>query len=431
VKYFVPEWGDLVDPGYDFQSERLTLARRPYDDDRFAHEMFAEPPYDGVLISRMSLSKKGPRHELIRRHGVRGYLRLDGRPEIELLGDCGAYGYISKHAPPFETAEIVDYYERLGFDLAVSIDHLIVTEFADQARYRYELTLRNADDFLREWHARRCSFTPVAAIQGWDPPSYAEAARSVVAMGYRFLAVGGVARSRTSTIEAVVRAVVEVVPRYVAIHVFGVSRLASLPFFLDAGVASIDSGAAFRQAWQSDKENYHTPQTAYAAIRIPEVSPKDGLLYPEIRLLSEGETDPRRKSLIVKSLHRPSTLRDLEQGALAAVRAYDRCEQSLNAALRAIQDYDRALGAREYSTNVAQRWQRYRRTLAARPWQHCRCAICREIGVEVIIFRGNNRNRRRGFHNLWVAQRRLAHLARERQSNTPSEARKKQRALAE
>ena len=35
------------------------------------------------------------------------------------------------------------------------------------------------------------------------------------------------------------------------------------------------------------------------------------------------------------------------------------------------------------------------------------CTVCTEIGVEVIIFRGADRNRRRGFHNLAVFSQRL------------------------
>lgn len=41
----------------------------------------------------------------------------------------------------------------------------------------------------------------------------------------------------------------------------------------------------------------------------------------------------------------------------------------------------------------------YRRTLSARPWARCSCPICEAHGIDVAIFRGNNRNRRRGFHN--------------------------------
>ncbi len=44
----------------------------------------------------------------------------------------------------------------------------------------------------------------------------------------------------------------------------------------------------------------------------------------------------------------------------------------------------------------------YKRTLEEKPWKECDCPICRSIGIEVVIFRGNNRNRRRGFHNTYV-----------------------------
>ena len=50
---------------------------------------------------------------------------------------------------------------------------------------------------------------------------------------------------------------------------------------------------------------------------------------------------------------------------------------------------------------------RTERTLQDRPWKRCDCAICRDVGVEVIIFRGSNRNKRRGFHNLGVYHRHL------------------------
>lgn len=41
----------------------------------------------------------------------------------------------------------------------------------------------------------------------------------------------------------------------------------------------------------------------------------------------------------------------------------------------------------------------YEKTLRNEPWRECSCPICSEYGIEVAIFRGNNRNRRRGFHN--------------------------------
>ena len=55
-----------------------------------------------------------------------------------------------------------------------------------------------------------------------------------------------------------------------------------------------------------------------------------------------------------------------------------------------VQDFDEDSYLEEYS-----------RTLRDRPWEDCSCPICERIGVDVAIFRRNNRNRRRGFHNIY------------------------------
>ncbi|MGB9693373.1 MAG: hypothetical protein ACPLYF_00855, partial [Fervidobacterium sp.] len=41
------------------------------------------------------------------------------------------------------------------------------------------------------------------------------------------------------------------------------------------------------------------------------------------------------------------------------------------------------------------------RTLNDKPWKKCDCPICTEIGLHVCIFRGCERNMRRGFHNVY------------------------------
>jgi hypothetical protein len=43
----------------------------------------------------------------------------------------------------------------------------------------------------------------------------------------------------------------------------------------------------------------------------------------------------------------------------------------------------------------------YAELLRERPWDECTCPICEANGIEVAIWRGNNRNRRRGFHNIY------------------------------
>ena len=41
----------------------------------------------------------------------------------------------------------------------------------------------------------------------------------------------------------------------------------------------------------------------------------------------------------------------------------------------------------------------YRRTLMCKPWRQCQCPMCRSLGIDIVIFRGLNRNKRRGAHN--------------------------------
>ena len=36
----------------------------------------------------------------------------------------------------------------------------------------------------------------------------------------------------------------------------------------------------------------------------------------------------------------------------------------------------------------------YETTLRERPWKDCDCAICKDLGINVVIFRGAERNRR-------------------------------------
>lgn len=403
VRLFVPDWDDRVDPGYDFQTDRPTLGRDPYQDDLYAHELVGPDLYDGVLVSRMALNQSGRKRSLVEKIGMRRYLRLP--PHLALMGDCGAYSYIHEIHPPFDTDDVVAYYEELGFDYGVSVDHAIVPELREEWKKRYDLTLRNAERFLATTRHRGCSFKPIGAIQGWDPASYQGAARAVVSMGYKFVAVGGLARRNSNFVEAVMRRVREVIPLHVKIHVFGVGRLSLLPLFNELKVDSIDSATPIRQAWLSANDNYYTLKRTYAAIRIP----------------MAAEERAKSGTLVSRSRRPLSRLIDAERRALDAIRAFEKRRLGLRGTLEAIIQYDILLAARLDGQSLARRTELYRETLSERPWAVCGCPICKEIGVEVIIFRGNNRNRRRGFHNLWVLTQRVKRLARRCRPERPTQ----------
>ena len=94
----------------------------------------------------------------------------------------------------------------------------------------------------------------------------------------------------------------------------------------------------------------------------------------------------------------------MEQKALDMLRKYAVRRAKLEPTLAAILEYE-ALMPKRKDHEV-----QYRRTLQDRPWENCDCGICNEVGVEVIIFRGSERNKRRGFHNLAVFRDRMDRL---------------------
>ena len=84
----------------------------------------------------------------------------------------------------------------------------------------------------------------------------------------------------------------------------------------------------------------------------------------------------------------------LGQSCLTTLRKYDRDEIGVDTTLAELTRFMEATGQPSKYLDY------YRRTLTDKPWKQCTCPICLKHGIEVAIFRGNNRNRRRGFHNL-------------------------------
>jgi hypothetical protein len=381
LRYFIPEWDDLVDPDYDFINDQHSGGQGDWSNQVYAHQMYTEPNYDGILMSRAVAEKSKKKKELINRLGVHRYLRVP--PEFPIMGDCGAFDYIMEEVPPYTTEDVIDYYTRLGFNYGVSVDHLIVSATESQKKFRYELTISNAEEFLKEHRKAGLPWEPIGAVQGWDPKSYAEAARQYAKMGYSYIALGGMVRTKTSQILEVIHLVREIIPSDVRIHLLGVARVDALQNLYKAGVQSMDSASYLRQAWMRIHQSYASFDGPYAALRIPEA----GKSFRAKQMRSHPELTEKK---IVQ----------LERDALDSVRAYAVNNCGLDDCLTALMKYDQFVTTQRIDMREA-----YRRTLKDRPWEKCRCEICQRWGIEVVIFRGNNRNRRRGFHNTYVFYR--------------------------
>lgn len=186
-------------------------------------------------------------------------------------------------------------------------------------------------------------------------------------------------RSQAREIIRILRAIQPELRHDTQMHLFGVSRPEHFQTFASLGVTSFDSASRLRRAWMDGQRNYFLGDEAFTAIRVPEA----------LALAKKHGLDPEQTSREERAL-------------LACLRAYDRGELAAEEPLRL------ALAYAAHSVEITARVREdYRRTLEERPWKQCACTICCTLGVEVIIFRGNNRNRRRGFHNTWQLYRQL------------------------
>ncbi|HJQ12913.1 MAG TPA: tRNA-guanine transglycosylase DpdA [Gemmatimonadaceae bacterium] len=415
MKFFFPDSQDFVDPTFDFMTERRRADRNRSRDDRYAHEVLKRPPFDGLLVSKaivdgVDASGKSAKYSLAQRHrllrnGVRDYFRLDnheGSRSLLTMGDCGAFSYVREKKPPFTVDEVIDFYEQCGFDLGVSVDHVILhfdetldetfpgmDVVARECMQRQEITLDLAQEFKRRHEARKSRFEPVGVAQGWSPKSYAAAVGKLQRMGYKRIALGGMVPLKTLDILSVLDRVARVRKPGVQLHLLGVTRTEQVEAFDRYGVTSFDTTSPFLRAFKDAKQNYYTANGAYTALRIPQV-----------------QGNARVEKLIRSGAIDQLNARRLEQACLMRLRAYDAGKETLERVLDPLLEYEKLVSVTSVRSD---RRDAYVRTLSERPWAKCPCEVCRTIGVDVIIFRGSERNKRRGFHNLYVLYERLHH----------------------
>jgi hypothetical protein len=417
VNFFFPDAQDLVDPNFDFVTEMWSENRIRQRDDLYAHEIFETPAFDGLLVSKGivdgfgetgSRYSIGQRHRLLR-NGAREFFRLRAaKYPLTIMGDCGAFTYLNEKAPPYSVSDVVNFYEDCGFDLGVSVDHVIL---AYQPRWdapgesppedvaaRQALTLTLAREYYSLTAHGRAKLQPLGVAQGWSPKSYAYAVAELQNIGFDYIALGGMVPLKSAEILACLEAIRDVRKPGTRLHLLGITRIDHIGEFARLGVASFDSTSPLRQAFKDDNDNYYTETGALPAIRIPQVDGNPALS----KAISAGRVSQ-------------SEARGLELAALDAMARFDRGEYGLERTVEVLAAYDRFYATVTGRATTAGRKRRaeggyegiYRDVLAQQAWKHCGCAVCRSIGYHVILFRGAERNRRRGFHNTWVFYQRL------------------------
>jgi hypothetical protein len=170
----------------------------------------------------------------------------------------------------------------------------------------------------------------------------------------------------------------------VRFHLLGVSRAALVPELADLGVSSLDSTTPFRQAFKDDKDNYYWWGRNFAALRVPQVD-GNAQLKAAIRA---GRVDQ-------------DVARRLERRCLDNLRQFEASKVGIDEVVDALHAYAQLHG------DKVDRRRQAAELLHATPWRECECEVCDTVGIEVVIFRGTERNKRRGFHNLHIFKARL------------------------
>src|ERR1051326_592206 len=404
MKFFFPDSQDLVDPSFDFNRETRRSDRVRHRHDQYAHEVFSTPAFDGLLVSKGivdGFGSTGSRYTTAQRHrllrvGVQEFFRTSNLA-LPIIGDCGAFTYVREAVPPYTVDEVLEFYVECRFDFGISVDHVIlayqpklddvgtvVGAVPQDLIDRRQITLDLASEFIGKQQSMKLGFKPMGVAQGWSPKSYAHAVNELQKMGYDYIALGGMVPLKTREILECLARINEVRSPDTKLHLLGVTRTDHVSAFAAYGVASFDSTSPLRQAFKDDRDNYYTLDRTYTAIRIPQVQGNPALQ----RMISSGVVSQDRA-------------RQLEKLCLQLMKRYASDNCPMEEVLEALVAYEILCGSKRPHREI------YREVLTDRPWTKCSCDICRKLGYHVILFRGAERNRRRGLHNVWVFYRRL------------------------
>ena len=404
----MPDWEDRIDPDFDFLNDSYSEEHNldPYEHDQYSHQVYkSKAPYDGILLSLSNFETKikllnNDHGQLTIRNktNVRDYFKIQKWSRIKTMGDCGAFSYVAKTEPPefYSVGHVAEIYGKLKFDLGVSPDHIAIKYLlvkengkrvykrmsVKERERRRKLTLSNSEEFIDLVHEKRYKFRPIGVAQGYSPASYEKSVKTLISQGYDYIALGALVQYSNEEILKILRRIHPFLDG-IDLHLFGVLRPHNINEFQELGVTSFDSASYFRKAWLRSGQNYLSPNGSwYSAIRIPYSNNKN--LVEKAKQLNISQTK----------------LEELEKSAYDALLRYQERKIDVTEALKSVMEYDRLLIRSSKGEENLEK--RYKKTLDKRPWELCKCDICRKNRIDVVIFRGSNRNKRRGFHNTWV-----------------------------
>ena len=375
----------------------------------FAHNVYPDRSYDGLLVSRAYIdgikgvwvfnrkalkktlkktnapSKVWKAFDQWRTPTIHNMLAYE--PGSLVMGDCGAFSFVNSKEPPFSTSEIVEYYTKYEFTQGVSVDHLIL-DFVQDKQFRYDLTIANAEAFIKEHKKLDLRWTPIGSIQGWNVGSYAKAAGLYARMGYKYLAIGGIIKSKTEYILRILQGIRDELTRVghpeVVAHLFGVTRFMSLPEFGKLGAKSFDSTSLFVRSFRRGEESYLLESGWKPVITLP-------VQGQHVKAVAEEGTFDRK---VFKAKSKKLLVRVLKFAASGETKPPKKLLNDLVAF--------NILAYPAYQTKARSLYRRFARVFKHRYWEQCPCRICKLWGVKVALTYSSRFYFARGIHNLFM-----------------------------
>lgn len=221
------------------------------------------------------------------------YHRKDLPEGKRFIFDCGAWSYRLDDEPDITASSAHEEYLETAppGSILIAPDHMLI-EGVD-LDWRREWNLRQARDFLTICHKL---YTPMATIHGMDLAERIAHARELVDVGYRHLALGGLAAraSQRKLVVEWVASVRKVVPD-VYLHVLGLTSPSYMRMWTDLGVQSADGSSHFKQAFTGGAffTQDNDKLTKHQAARVGEVVTAPACECTACRLLREDGIDTR------------------------------------------------------------------------------------------------------------------------------------------
>lgn len=175
------------------------------------------------------------------------YRRKDlpvGKP---MIYDCGAWSYKDAEIPPVNSEQVAASYAEHAPEgsMVIAPDHMLIE--GSDVEYRRQWNAEQAKLFLSDCPP---NMKPMACVHGMNLEERVKHAKWLVSIGYRYIAIGGLAAraSQKKLVVSWVRAIRDAVPE-VWLHVLGLSSPDYMRMWREIGIQSADGSSHFKQAF--------------------------------------------------------------------------------------------------------------------------------------------------------------------------------------